>query len=44
MQVLELLQLAKGTSLEKVALNSEEIEIKLVAIANMELRLFEHIC
>ena len=31
MQVLELLQLAKGTSLEKVALNSEEIEIKPIA-------------
>ena len=41
MQAMELLQLAKGTSLDEATLNSEEI--KPVAIAIIELRLSERI-
>jgi len=41
MQALELLQLAKGMSLDEATLNSEEI--KPVAIAIIELRLSEGI-
>ena len=40
-QALELLQLAKGTALDEVMLNSEEI--KALAIAVIELRLSEGI-
>ena len=42
-QTLELLQLAKGTSPDKVTLNSEEINCKPVAIAIIELPLSERI-
>jgi len=41
MQALELLRLAKGTSPDEAALNSEEI--KPVALANIKLRLSEGI-